>query len=67
MLADGVHPNSFGNFVASVSILHKLEVETANLDPVKAEFLAYRSQYPALFGFSLTETQTGEILERLAE
>lgn len=66
MLQDGVHPNAFGNFVMAASILDKLDIDPASLNAVKAEFLAYRSQYLALFGFGLTEAQTGEILDRLA-
>ena len=65
MLADNVHPNAFGNLVLAVSILRKLDIAPANLDIVKAEFLDYRSQFPALFGFELSEAQTGEIVNRL--
>ena len=66
MLPDGVHPNAFGNLVMAVSILRKLDIEPRNFDSAKAEFLTYRSQFPALFGFELTEVQTGEIVDRLA-
>lgn len=66
MLPDGVHPNAFGNFVMVMSVLHRLGVEP-DLNGVPAEFLTYRSQYPALFGFGLTEAQTVEILDRLSE
>ena len=66
MLADNVHPNAFGNLALAGSVLRKLEIDPANLDSVKAEFLDYRSQFSALFGFELTEVQTGEIVDRLA-